>query len=95
MVVSMTGLSLCVLSKPSTFDRTLGASAVRFPRSRIQPHFNEVNGISRVVYDISGKPPAPLSGSDFDPCTMNEQNPLLLRGFFIFKNYRLEVTYID
>ncbi len=64
MVVSMTGLSLCVLSKPSLYDRTLGASAVRFPRSRFQPIINEVNGISRVVYDISGKPQLPLSGND-------------------------------
>ena len=41
---------------------------------------NEVNGISRVVYDISGKPPGPIEWECL-PCTMNEQNPLLQSGF--------------
>ncbi|CRH34823.1 hypothetical protein BN1183_BS_00010 [Pantoea ananatis] len=39
----------------------MGAPAVRLPGPRVQPQsINEVNGISRVVYDISGKPPATI-----------------------------------
>ncbi len=64
MVVSMTGLSLCVLSNHRLYDRTLGTSAVRFPRSSSNRIINEVNGISRVVYDISGSHQQLLSGND-------------------------------
>ena len=48
---------------------------------RVSNVINEVNGISRVVYDISGKPPATISGNDLT-LHMNRQNPLLLQRVF-------------
>ena len=41
-------------------DGAVGAAAVRFSRSVTHRIVNEVPGISRVVYDISGKPPATI-----------------------------------
>ncbi len=48
---------------------------------------NEVNGISRVVYDISGKPPLRLSGNESAPAlsgtslARNTLEPAQLRAF--------------
>ncbi len=56
------GLPAC-RPKPVNFMTALGASAVWFSGVVFQPHHQyEVNGISRVVYDISGKPPATCIG---------------------------------
>ena len=60
MVVSMTGLSLCVLSNHRLYDRTLAHLPYDFLGRVSNRIINEVNGISRVVYDISGKPPATI-----------------------------------
>jgi hypothetical protein len=41
-------------------DRAVGAAAARPARPRVHRIINEVRGINRVVYDISGKPPATI-----------------------------------
>jgi len=48
-------------------DRALGAPAVRVPDLVSRRIVNEVPGISRVVYDISGKPPADIEWELTEP----------------------------
>ncbi len=81
MVVSMTGLSLWCCRNHRLYDRTLGASAVRFLGRVSNRIINEVNGISRVVYTSAASRQLPLSGNDLT-LHYDEQNPLLLQRVF-------------
>ena len=61
MVVNTTGfISLRAVETIDFYDRTLGAFAYDLLGKVSNRIINEVNGISRVVYDISGKPPATI-----------------------------------
>ncbi|VFS78540.1 GMP synthase [glutamine-hydrolyzing] [Raoultella planticola] len=61
MAVSTTGSFPCVRSKPIDFMTAHWAHLPYDFLGRVSNRIiNEVNGISRVVYDISGKPPATI-----------------------------------
>jgi GMP synthase PP-ATPase subunit len=50
----------CAPCRPGLHDRRLGRAAARLLGKVSNRIINEVRGINRVVYDISGKPPATI-----------------------------------